>query len=60
RTGSGQRVALRPGKPGVAEAISLTSTLHWQIAKDPLEQEVYICQDSQRDNCSFTLAKPRL
>ncbi|MEX5543679.1 DUF3757 domain-containing protein, partial [Pseudomonas poae] len=25
RTGSGQRVALRPGKPGVAEAISLTS-----------------------------------
>ncbi|KRP52000.1 DUF3757 domain-containing protein [Pseudomonas poae] len=60
RTGSGQRVALRPGKPGVAEAISLTSTLHWQIAKDPLEQEVYICQDSQPDNCSFTLAKPRL
>ncbi|WP_338480020.1 DUF3757 domain-containing protein [Pseudomonas trivialis] len=60
RTGSGQRVALRPGKPGAAEAISLTSTLHWQIAKDPLEQEVYICQDSQPDNCAFTIAKPKL
>ncbi|WP_231422074.1 DUF3757 domain-containing protein [Pseudomonas sp. Leaf59] len=60
RTCSGQSVALRPGKADVVEAFSLTSTLHWQIAKDPLEQEVYICQDSQPDNCAFTLSKPRL
>ncbi|AGE24849.1 MULTISPECIES: DUF3757 domain-containing protein [Pseudomonas] len=56
----GRRIELRPVRTGAVEEISLTGTLHWKIAKDPLEQEVYVCTDNQPDNCSFTIAKPRL
>lgn len=58
-TNNGQRVDLRYGKPGEAETMSLTSTLHWQLATDPLGLPVYICQDSQPDNCEFTVKMPK-
>lgn len=53
RMGSGQVVALRYELPGTLNTVSLTATQHWQLARDPLEQDVYICQDSQPDNCAF-------
>lgn len=55
RTGSGQVVALRLRKQDEDELTSLTGTSHWHVTHDPLEQEVYICQDSQPDNCAFTV-----
>ncbi|WP_443697751.1 hypothetical protein [Pseudomonas sp.] len=39
--------------------MSLTDTLHWRLASDPFGLPVYICQDSQPDNCSFTVKKPK-
>lgn len=55
RTGSGQVVALRFEKAEKVKTMSLTKTLHWQLARDALDQDVYICQDSLPDNCSFTV-----
>lgn len=57
RMGSGQIVALRYYVPGSLNTMSLTSTLYWQPDRDPLGQDVYICQDSQPDNCSFTVRR---
>ena len=59
RTGSGHVVALRLGKQDEVERMSLTSTLHWQLSSDPLGQEIYICQDSQPDNCAFTVQRTK-
>ncbi|TSD78419.1 DUF3757 domain-containing protein [Pseudomonas sp. KBS0710] len=57
RMGSGGVVALRYGVPGKLNTMSLTSTLYWQPTRDLLGQDVYICQDSQPDNCSFTVRR---
>ncbi len=58
-TNEGQRVDLRYGKAGEVESMSLTATLYWQLASDPLGLQVYICRDSQPDNCAFTVKKPK-
>ncbi|WP_460137421.1 DUF3757 domain-containing protein [Pseudomonas sp. S1_E04] len=55
RTGSAQVIALRYGSPREVDSMSLTGTLYWHLASDALGQDVYICQDSQPDNCSFTI-----
>lgn len=60
RTGGGQVVALRYGIKSDVDTMSLTSTLHWQLASDPFGQDVYICQDSQPDNCAFTTRDSRM
>lgn len=57
RMGNGQMMALRYDTPGKLDTMSLTATLHWQLSTDPLNQDVYICQDSQPDNCSFTVRR---
>ncbi|OPA91702.1 hypothetical protein BFW87_18940 [Pseudomonas fluorescens] len=56
-TGSGQVVALRYSMPD--KTMSLTNSLHWELTADPLQQKVYICQDSQPDNCAFTVDRPK-
>jgi hypothetical protein len=58
-TNEGQRVDLRYGRSGEVETMSLTDTLHWRLASDPFDLPVYICQDSQPDNCSFSVKKPK-
>ena len=58
-TGDGQRVDLRYSKSAEVETMSLTGTLHWHLASDPFGLPVYICQDSQPDNCAFTVKKPK-
>ncbi|WP_256676469.1 DUF3757 domain-containing protein [Pseudomonas sp. RGB] len=57
RMGSGRSLALRYDMPGALSTMSLTKSLHWELATDPLEQDVYICQDSQPDNCAFTVGR---
>ncbi|MGU3307371.1 DUF3757 domain-containing protein [Pseudomonas sp. M5A4_2d] len=57
RMGNGQIMALRYDTPGKLDTMSLTATLHWQLTTDPLNQDVCICQDSQPDNCSFTVRR---
>lgn len=57
RMGNGQAVALRYEAGSQAKTMSLTPTLHWQLTRDALNQDVYICQDIQPDNCSFTVGK---
>ncbi|TFY96072.1 DUF3757 domain-containing protein [Pseudomonas nabeulensis] len=59
RTGTGQVVALRYGGPVAVESMSLTSTLYWNLVSGPFDQDIYICQDSQPDNCSFMLDRPK-
>ena len=59
-TNEGHRVDLRYGRSGEVETMSLTGTLHWRLASDPFDLPVYICQDSQPDNCSFTVKKPKV
>ena len=58
RTGAGYVVALWYGAPRQIRSMSLTDTLYWRLASDPFDQDVYICQDSQPDNCSFTVNRP--
>ena len=58
RTGAGHVVALRYGGPEAVESMALTSTLHWDLASGPFGQDIYICQDSQPDKCSFVLNQP--
>lgn len=53
RTGSGQLAVLRPVTGDFATNMSLTSTLYWQLGTDSFNQPVYLCQDSQPDNCAF-------
>ena len=57
RMGNGEVVALRYGVPGKLNTMSLTSTSYWKPTLDPLGQPVFICQDSQPDNCSFTVRR---
>lgn len=57
RMGSGQIVSLRYDVPGKLNTMSLTSSLHWVPASDALKQSVYICEDNQPDNCSFTVGE---
>jgi len=57
RMGNGEVVALRYGVPGRLNTMSLTTTSHWHATLDPLGQSVFICQDSQPDNCSFTVRR---
>lgn len=59
RTNSDQVIALRYGGSEDVDSVSLTSSLHWRLAKDPLDQDVYICDDSQPDNCSFTIDRSK-
>ena len=59
-TNEGQRVDVRYGRSGAVQTMSLTDTLHWRLASDPFDLPVYICQDSQPDNCSFTVKKPKI
>jgi len=59
-TNEGQRVDVRYGRSGAVQTMSLTDTLHWRLASDPFDLPVYICQDSQPDNCSFTVKKPKV
>lgn len=58
RTGDGQMVALRHSGKEKVDSMSLTGTSYWRLVSDPLGQDVYICQDSQPDNCSFTVKLP--
>lgn len=55
--GSGRSLALRYDMPGALSTMSLTKSLHWELATDPLKQDVYICEDSQPDNCAFTVGR---
>jgi hypothetical protein len=54
RTGKGDTMALRYEVSKAVGSMSLTHTLFWHPASDPFGLDVYICQDSQPDNCSFT------
>lgn len=53
--GSGQTVALRYGRAQGASTMTLTETTHWRLDKGALDQPVYVCDDSQPDNCAFTV-----
>ncbi|WP_426134238.1 DUF3757 domain-containing protein [Pseudomonas sp. PWP3-1b2] len=55
RMGNGKTVALQYDRPGQPTTMSLTSSLHWELAVDPLKLDVYVCLDSQPDNCAFTV-----
>ena len=58
-TGSGRRVTLRYVTQNAHDSLSIVSTSYWQRAVDPLGLAVQICQDSQPDNCKFTVEKSR-
>ncbi|WP_185021845.1 DUF3757 domain-containing protein [Pseudomonas poae] len=53
RTSSGNLVALRPAMGDLVTNMSLSSTLYWQPDIGPFNQPVFLCQDSQPDNCAF-------
>lgn len=57
--GSGRSVALRYWAPDGPLSMSLTDTSHWRLATGPFDQEVYLCDDSQPDNCSFIIDNPK-
>lgn len=60
RTGRADVMALRYEVPTGLSSMSLTDSLFWRLASDPFGLDVYICEDSQPDNCSFNTkrAKP--
>ncbi|MGZ0715825.1 DUF3757 domain-containing protein [Pseudomonas palleroniana] len=53
RTGSGNLVAMRPAMGDLVTNMSLTDTSHWGPDTAPFDQPVFLCQDSQPDNCAF-------
>ncbi|XVO88825.1 DUF3757 domain-containing protein [Pseudomonas palleroniana] len=53
RSGSGNLVAMRPALGDLVTNMSLTSTSHWEPGEAPFEQQVFLCRDSQPDNCAF-------
>lgn len=55
RTSWGSVVALRPDKGNGVINMSLTSTLHWALQAGAFGMPVYLCTDSQPDNCAFTI-----
>ncbi|WP_409567479.1 DUF3757 domain-containing protein [Pseudomonas sp.] len=58
-TNRGQSVALRYSAKNGPYSFSLTATSHWRLVEDPLGRDVYICEDRQPDNCSFTVKQLR-
>ena len=54
----GRRVTLRYVSSTPNVSMSLVHNFYWLSSVDPLGQTVYICQDSQPDNCKVMLKKP--
>ncbi|NNA97296.1 hypothetical protein AO268_19315 [Pseudomonas sp. ICMP 8385] len=59
KAGNNQWVNLRFQAPERHFSMSLTDSLHWVPARGPFEQDIYLCTDSQPDNCSFTLKRSK-
>ncbi|MFO2463978.1 DUF3757 domain-containing protein [Pseudomonas sp. 15FMM2] len=60
RTGRDQLlVALRYTRTRAGLSMSLTENLYWRPGKDSFDQDIFQCDDSQPDNCSFTLDHPQ-
>ena len=51
----GRVVTLRPNQGDSVINMSLTSTLHWELLTGEFKVPMYICTDSQPDNCAFTI-----
>ena len=59
KAANNQWVNLRFQAPEPLASMSLTDSTHWVLAHGPFDQEIYVCTDSQPDNCSFTLVPPK-
>ena len=59
KAANNQWVNLRFQAPKPRASMSLTDSTHWEATRGPLEQQIYVCTDSQPDNCSFTLDNPK-
>ncbi|WP_339529137.1 DUF3757 domain-containing protein [Pseudomonas mucidolens] len=56
RSGREQRlVVLRYAGATEGLSMSLSDTTYWRLARDSFGHELYLCDDRQPDNCSFTL-----
>ena len=59
KAANNQWVNLRFQAPEPLSGMSLTDSTHWMPARGPFDQEIFVCTDSQPDNCSFTLDRPK-
>ena len=55
KTVSGNTATLRYGLGKKELTMSLTETSYWRPASDVFGQEIYVCDDRQPDNCSFSV-----
>ena len=59
KAANNQWVNLRFQAPEPPPSMSLSDSTHWVPARGPFDQQIYVCTDSQPDNCSFTLDNPK-
>ncbi|QJI27760.1 DUF3757 domain-containing protein [Pseudomonas sp. ADAK18] len=58
-TNRGRPVTLRYGMEEEVLNMSLVDTTYWQPAIDLFGLNIYVCDDRQPDNCSFTVDESR-